>query len=96
MNVDIKCVDKYGRTIRAIVSASENEKLTFWAKTYGTYLDRYHITCGKGLNSGPVNESKTCVIYYATDMEKAFDNPKRDNAIKLMFSKDNFDCELKA
>merc|ERR1712161_28528 len=96
VKVDIDCTERSGRTIRAAAMGSDNEESAAWARTYGTYLGRYRIEGGNGLNSEPVHESDTCVVHFATDMKISVKDSKHHVALKIMFNEANFKRELKA
>merc|ERR1712161_89430 len=96
VKVDIDCTERSGRTIRVAAMGSDNEENAAWAILYGTYLGRYHIEGGNGLNSEPVHESDTCVVHFATDMKKLANDSNYHVALKIMFNEDNFIRELQA
>ncbi|GBG31969.1 Protein kinase, putative [Hondaea fermentalgiana] len=76
--------DKSGRSARSLALANKNTKN--WAKTYGTYLNRYNIAEGP-----PVHESKTCAVHLATDVRS-----NKLVALKIMREKEQYDREIKA
>merc|ERR1712161_44549 len=96
VKVDIDCTERSGRTIRAAAMGNDNEEIAAWARLYGTYLGRYRIEGGNGLNSEPVHESDTCVVHFATDMKKSVKDPDHQIALKIMFNETNFRRELQA
>merc|ERR1712238_250713 len=96
VKVDIDCTERSGRTIRAAAMGSDNKESAAWARTYGTYLGRYRIEGGNGLNSDPVHESDTCFVHFATDMKISVKDSKHHVALKIMFNETNFKRELKA
>jgi len=56
-------VDARSRTLRSVVLASLDKDLRDWAAAFGTYLRRYQVEKGP-----PVHYSKTCVVFFATDV----------------------------
>ncbi|GBG35222.1 Protein kinase, putative, partial [Hondaea fermentalgiana] len=80
----MKAEDDGGRTVRSLALTNKNTK--GWAKTYGTYLDRYNVMEGP-----PVHESKTCAVHFATDILT-----NEAVALKIMRKKDQYDREIVA
>ncbi|GBG34717.1 Protein kinase, putative [Hondaea fermentalgiana] len=80
----MKAEDDGGRTVRSLALTNKNTK--GWAKTYGTYLNRYSVMEGP-----PVHESKTCAVHFATDILT-----NEAVALKIMRKKDQYDREIVA
>ncbi|GBG35197.1 Protein kinase, putative, partial [Hondaea fermentalgiana] len=80
----MKAEDDGGRTVRSLALTNKNTK--GWAKTYGTYLDRYSVMEGP-----PVHESKTCAVHFATDILT-----NEAVALKIMRKNDQYDREIDA
>ncbi|GBG30504.1 Protein kinase, putative [Hondaea fermentalgiana] len=76
--------DSGGRSVRSLALTNQNTKE--WAKTYGTYLDRYSVAKGP-----PVHESKTCAVHYATDIQT-----NKAVALKIMRDKEQYAREISA
>jgi len=68
--VKIDLADEEGRSIREIAIGNQNSDISAWARKFGTYLNRYRIEGGSGLDSDPVHQSETCTVHFATDMDQ--------------------------
>jgi len=96
LKVPIDAINEKGRTIREIATENENNEISEWAKKHGTFLGRYIIDGGMGLDSPPVHDSERCTVYYATDVEKSLNDEKYYVAIKIVKNMDIFQTELNA